>query len=537
MDPYSESSSQLNTALFIDFDNIFINLAEQDKQAAEKFATNPNRWLSWLESHLPMDYRGGSFANRRILIRRCYLNPNSFSEYRPHFIRSAFEVIDCPPLTARGKTSTDIHMVMDILDALSHDTYFHEFIVLSGDADFTPVLLNLRKHARYSAVLSVGYASPAYRASCDQLIKQTAFMENALGIHYEDEEQTVGAVKEINKTTEKLLKRIADHLYDAAASPTGLPGNDLPEIYKEYPEFKQGNHWLGFYSLKRLTQAVVDQRKDLVMIDDEDSWRVTRQVFATWLYSNDEKSKTIQTLPASSQDLRGEVVAWIKNLVGASPTPISLGALAQSLSQKFSDQEINSNWLGAGSFKNLLRQLDLDGLMISSGAPDSPGYLYDPARHTLPTHAQEEVEAIQKPLEDTFAVRYPELSPLAQKIHQLTDMPYLMPEYYGLLFREIAREVNERGYQMTQTSRTVRDRCIERGAPIARSHVNFMLTGLYYAGYRLGSHKPEDPVKLGEVMVENTFNVCRAAQFELSEPEREQVREWLLKEIGEEPVE
>ena len=29
-------SVQLNTALFIDFDNIYLNLAEQDKQAAEK---------------------------------------------------------------------------------------------------------------------------------------------------------------------------------------------------------------------------------------------------------------------------------------------------------------------------------------------------------------------------------------------------------------------------------------------------------------------------------------------------------------------
>ena len=58
-------------------------------------------------------------ARRRILIRRCYLNPQSFSNFRPYFIRSAFEVVDCPPLTARGKTSTDIHLVMDVLDTLN----------------------------------------------------------------------------------------------------------------------------------------------------------------------------------------------------------------------------------------------------------------------------------------------------------------------------------------------------------------------------------------------------------------------------------
>ena len=42
------------------------------------------------------------------------------------------------------KTGTDIHMVMDVLDTLEHRTRFDEFIVLSGDADFTPVLLRLR---------------------------------------------------------------------------------------------------------------------------------------------------------------------------------------------------------------------------------------------------------------------------------------------------------------------------------------------------------------------------------------------------------
>jgi len=219
MDGFPKGSLQLNTALFIDFDNIYINLAEQDTQAADKFATNPDRWLSWLERQLPINYRGGSFTNRRILIRRCYLNPSSFSEYRPHFIRSAFEVIDCPPLTARGKTSTDIHMVMDMLDALSHDTYFHEFIIFSGDADFTPVLLNIRKHARYSTVLSVGYASPAYRASCDYLIKQSAFMATALGINYQEEERGTASVREINHATEKLLKRMADRIYEAATLP------------------------------------------------------------------------------------------------------------------------------------------------------------------------------------------------------------------------------------------------------------------------------------------------------------------------------
>jgi len=81
---------------------------------------------------------------------------------------------------------------------------------------------------------------------------------------------------------------------------------------------------------------------------------------------------------------------------------------------------------------------------------------------------------------------------------------------------------------MTRTSRAVRDQCIEHGAPIARSHVNFVLTGLYYIGYRLGANGQETPQRLGEKMVENTISLCRAAQFELNDDEKAQVKQWLL---------
>lgn len=536
MDGFSRESTQLNTALFIDFDNIYINLKEQDKVAADRFATNPDLWLAWLERQLPINYQGMGFTNRRILIRRCYLNPNSFSEFRPHFIRSAFEVIDCPPLTTRGKTSTDIHIVMDMLEALNHKTYFHEFIILSGDADFTPVLLNLRKHSRYNVMLSIGYSSPAYRASCDILIKQSVFMENALGVNYQEEEQSPNDPRDINKATAKLLKNIADRLFEAAALPEGIPGNNLPEIYKEFPDFKHGNRWLGFFSLHKLTQAVVAQRNDLIVFEDEDSWRVIRKVFADWLYSTNQADVVSEPLQ-SSQDIRVEVAEWIKRVISDSPTAIALATLAQGITQRFAGQNM-ANWLGAGTFKNLLLQLELGNLQISAPNSLSPGYVYDPARHSVPAHDQTvEIAEVEAPSQDTFLEKYPDIAPLANKIHQLTDMPYLMPEYYGLLLREIVREVNERGYQMTQTSRTVRDRCIERGAPIARSHVNFILTGLYHAGYQLGKDKPETVHELGDVLVENTDILCRAAQFELVNGEREVVKKWLLSKLDEDETE
>ncbi|MBD5647167.1 MAG: NYN domain-containing protein [Desulfovibrio sp.] len=170
---------EVYSALYVDFDNIYTRILEADPDAARAFGFSPYRWVRWIENHaLRILYGDG--VRRRILKRTCYLNPERYREFRNPFIRSAFQVVDCPPLTSRGKTSTDIHLVMDCMDDLSHSTHFDEFIILSGDADFTPLLIRLQEHARRTLVLSVGYSSPAYAAAASWRIREDWFIQQAL---------------------------------------------------------------------------------------------------------------------------------------------------------------------------------------------------------------------------------------------------------------------------------------------------------------------------------------------------------------------
>lgn len=183
-----QSIDEVYSVLYVDFDNIYTRLNELEPTLARTFATNPQRWMRWLEGHaLRMMYGDG--VRRRILKRTCYLNPLKYHEFRPFFIRSAFQVVDCPPLTNYGKTSADIHLVMDCMDALSHSTRFDEFIILSGDADFTPLLLRIQEHARRSLVLSVGFTSPAYAAACSWRIREDWFLSQALEEQRGDEDE------------------------------------------------------------------------------------------------------------------------------------------------------------------------------------------------------------------------------------------------------------------------------------------------------------------------------------------------------------
>uniref|UniRef100_UPI0020296F9D NYN domain-containing protein n=1 Tax=Actinotalea sp. C106 TaxID=2908644 RepID=UPI0020296F9D len=162
----TETSRRLRCALFVDFDNVYIGLQRLDPQAAEAFASSPAHWLAALETGSDAD---GEFS-RRFLVRSCYLNPSAFSQFRPNFTRAGFSVVDCPSLTQQGKSSADINLVLDAVDALSAQTRYDEFVILSADADFTPLALRCRAEDRRVTIITAGPAASAYRAVADQVV-------------------------------------------------------------------------------------------------------------------------------------------------------------------------------------------------------------------------------------------------------------------------------------------------------------------------------------------------------------------------------
>ena len=162
----AESGRRLRCALFVDFDNVYIGLQRLDPSAAEAFASAPTHWLTALETGNDAE---GEFS-RRFLIRACYLNPSVFSQFRPNFTLAGFSVVDCPSLTQQGKSSADINLVLDAVDALSADTRYDEFVILSADADFTHLALRCRAADRRVTIITAGPAASAYRAVADTVI-------------------------------------------------------------------------------------------------------------------------------------------------------------------------------------------------------------------------------------------------------------------------------------------------------------------------------------------------------------------------------
>jgi hypothetical protein len=196
----AEPDTPRRAALYVDFDNVFIALARWDERAAYAFGERPDSWLAWLEGR-DDDERP---TTRRTLVRRCYLNPGGnwdfqmgravaryragkdlrnrtyFSEFRANFVAAGFDVVDCPPV-AYLKNTADMKMALDIREALDHPTRFDEFVLLSGDSDFLPALSRLRAHDRRITILAQSTAKRAYLAAADQVVGLDEFADEGMG--------------------------------------------------------------------------------------------------------------------------------------------------------------------------------------------------------------------------------------------------------------------------------------------------------------------------------------------------------------------
>ncbi|MBN9027398.1 MAG: NYN domain-containing protein [Rhizobiales bacterium] len=109
-------------------------------------------------------------------MRRCYADPKLLGKARAAFTGQGFQIVDCPPLPGRERNSAEIHMVLDTIDALAHQTGFEEFILLSADSDLTPVIFRLRSYNRATSIYTTLTTSAGYRAIADGAIDEQALI-------------------------------------------------------------------------------------------------------------------------------------------------------------------------------------------------------------------------------------------------------------------------------------------------------------------------------------------------------------------------
>nr|WP_225225274.1 NYN domain-containing protein [Cellulomonas sp. JH27-2] len=472
--------------MFVDFDNVYLGLQRIDPEAAELFATEPGQWLDRLEHGVDAD---GAFQ-RRFLVRLCYLNPAPFSRFRPNFLRAGFRVIDCPSLTQQGKSSADIYLVLDAVDALGGDTHFDEFVIASADADFTPLALRCRAADRRVSIITAGPVAGAYRSVADTVVTADELAELVSPERGGDHGDEANGADADGTEADAARARAS-----AATGSLASAGADAaPAAQQRTAGGRRATKAAGATS----TAAVKGAPKADVAPAKE---RTADAKGAAAPRARAARAKAQPTPKAS------KARQMVLQRVQTSVRPLHASTVAQ-VAQAADDQLTSSSWDGAGSFLSWLAR---EVPEAASATKPAPGWVWDPTRFgeaDLPKPGGQVDSAV-----------------ISRQVVAVTDTPGLTTAQYGTVLRELAADVARQPFDRAATSRRVREACQAAGTPVGRASVNVVLGGIAFAGLDLSSAPTAE--QCAKAWADNVIGLCRGARMELSHQDEAAIRAWV----------
>ncbi len=535
------------SAIFIDYDNIYLSLKRKSEEAARRFAKDAGFWLKGLETGQLITETNGMLGapKRRIVMNRCYGNPvprrnqadnstdmNSFPFVRHHFLRAGFEVIDCPPLTAQLKNSADIRMVMDMRDYLAHETYFDEFIILSGDADFTPLLHRLRQHARKTVVYANDVTAQPYTAICDGEVREqdlinlllegrlsapgdataSPAMSQMTSVAPVTAQQAAPPAPRMDELRHMIIAEVVAGVR-ASAGPVPLEALADRALRALGHDRTVGSRWAGAGSFFELLRLALPSE---VMLSENPPY------FAYDPKRHLMQAQPLQELPPPA--MPAEIASYAPRNQPAEPVPVAAQPLQPAAPMHAQAQHIQPpapqpephQPAAIASHQPIIRQRPYPAPHATQ--PDRP--VFDemteprsdlapapaPAPAVAPVHARE-----QQPMAQPAALstRQPSAEPIMHRaqpvagsngqgyapaaarpepqssvhqsiarIQEACQAPPLAPPEYRMLFEVIADEISQNGLTGAQTLTAITIRAQERGLAARREDVRFVVEAI-----------------------------------------------------------
>jgi hypothetical protein len=495
------------SALFIDFDNIYLSLKGRDEDAASRFSRNPSFWLAQIVSGaLIRSEHVNPALRRKIIVGRCYGNPvprrsgrenvgdpSSFGFVRHNFMRAGLEIVDCPHLTSQFKNSSDIRIACDVRDYLDHATRFDEFIILSGDADFTPVLLSLRSHNRQTIIYANEYTSPYYKAFADGRVEEDdlvrCMMQGEPALPAPEESRYLPALEQPTRQPAPALPPRAPQQHQQPAPVAALPD---PARAKRRPA--------------------------------------------------NPADAAIQSLIDDFRAIGSEILELVLDVVENSEKAVPLAYLADRAQKTLGHAKtIGTNWAGSGGFLNFLTQ-NLPAALRLSEKP--PHFVYNPSKHRIREEARS-TEGQQQSLPPLAATaptapaplrpkeqsgnsnntgRLAELQRSITRIYEACQAPPLPPSEYQVLFALIAAEVREKGFTPERTAAAVVARAGEAGLKLSAKDVSFVIDAVDEVDPWL--EHTRSPSAVARAYRDYVLSRCSQGGVQLSDDEYQLVQVW-----------
>jgi hypothetical protein len=391
---------------------------------------------------------------------------NSFPFVRHHFLRSGFEIVDCPPLTAQLKNSSDIRMVMDVRDYLTHDTYFDEFVILSGDADFTPVLHRLRAHARRTVIYANDYTAAPYTAISDGEIRESDLISILLDgrIGAEAGPAEIGGRSDVAQIEAARRDILADVAATVRASAAPVPLEVLADraIRNIGHDRTVGTGWGGAGGFRELlAQGLpegmrVSGEPPYVVIDSQ-------------RHLPQQPAPQVMAMPPAPQaEVRAERIL---------AQPIPQQALQPAVQPPQAAPLAPATPLAPAAREAFpARQQEVAYAPAAPAATAAPAVDRRPAKPAAASYAQQPgvTPAPAQPVQ-----RQPDAQSQIQqsiaRIHEACQAPPLAPPEYRILFECMAQELNDNGLIGAQTIQNIVQRTQARGIDAFRDDVRFVL--------------------------------------------------------------
>jgi uncharacterized protein (TIGR00288 family) len=157
-----------NAALLIDFDNVTMGI-RSDLQVQLK------RLLS------------SEVFKGKISVQRAYADWRRYPQYIVPLSEASIDLIFAPAFGSNKKNATDIRLAIDALELVFTRPEIGTFILLSGDSDFSSLVLKLKEYAKY--VIGVGIresSSDLLIQNCDEYFSYnelTGLLKEGAGEH------------------------------------------------------------------------------------------------------------------------------------------------------------------------------------------------------------------------------------------------------------------------------------------------------------------------------------------------------------------
>ena len=511
-----ESSGPVLSTVFVDYDNIYLSLKRKNEDAAKRFAKDSSVWLQGIVSGqlITPTSSYAAPAERRIVMNRCYGNPvprrnahdnstdmNSFAFIRHHFLHAGFEVVDCSPLTGQLKNAADIRIVMDISDILNHDTYFNEFVILSGDADFTPVLHRLRAHARRTVVFANDHTAQPYTAVSDGVIRESSLIELLTSSRTlsgattrEIGAQAPAPAIDVEAARKAVVSEVIDFVRNA---PQAVPLETLADraVRIVGREKTVGTNWGGYGSFRELLLADLP---DDIHLSDTAPYTVfdgNRHISATGLIAPQlappaadprRREGLMEPLTAQTQpETRASLQRMQMPVSQTAPQQPFENAYQPSQQQRYTETPnavavpappITAQRVAAAAPAQPLQSTEQSTLLRRGPiAPpaNQPGYQIDPRREA-PRPQTQQAPPPPMSVQPRNADQATQIQQSIARIHEACQAPALAPAEYRVLFDAMAQEITASGLQGAQTLTNITQRARESGLDLKRDDLRFI---------------------------------------------------------------